>query len=131
MARRLALQVDLKEDAATKARAALNALADDLDPELLGDLRLLVTELVANSVRHSGASVGSVQIDVRTGNPEHVRAEVADPGSGFEAHVSEPDPTRPHGLGLYLLDSLADRWGVFEGGETRVWFEIQRGPASS
>ena len=126
MARRLALQIDLEDRAPTEARAALNALAGDLEPDLLSDLRLVITELVANSVRHSGVQTGTVEITVRTVRPSQVRAEVADPGPGFKAVVSAPDPTRSFGLGLYIVDKLSNRWGVRDDGPSRVWFELRR-----
>jgi hypothetical protein len=55
-----------------------------------------------------------------------VRVEVDDPGSGFEPRAPEPDPTKASGWGLYLVDELADRWGVGPGsrGGTRIWFEL-------
>ena len=40
-------------DAAAEARRAIAGLRADLDPPLMETLRLLVTELVTNSVRHT------------------------------------------------------------------------------
>src|SRR4051794_24472968 len=66
--------------AAAAARNALIALEGRVDSGLLGDVRLLVSELVTNSVRHSS---------VRSADPVHMtvsvsestlRVEVADPG---------------------------------------------------
>ena len=38
------------------------------------------------------------------------------------------DPTRPGGRGLFLVDTLSDRWGMTREGNrgTRVWFEMGR-----
>ena len=36
----------------------------------------------------------------------------------------DADKTKVGGWGLYLVDQLADRWGVNRGKLTRVWFEI-------
>ena len=38
----------------------------------------------------------------------------------------KPDPARASGWGLYLVDELADRWGMDRGkrGGTRIWFEL-------
>ena len=46
-------------DSAQAARRALSHLRRELHPELLQKLRLLVSELVTNSVRHSGIEPGS------------------------------------------------------------------------
>jgi anti-sigma regulatory factor (Ser/Thr protein kinase) len=93
------------------------------DPEVLFNLRLLVTELVGNSVRHAGLAAGdqiTVDFDV---DHSRVRVVVSDPGPGITALV----PVRPgtSGYGLFLVDALADRWGVEAGApESSVWFEI-------
>jgi anti-sigma regulatory factor (Ser/Thr protein kinase) len=93
------------------------------DPEVLFNLRLLVTELVGNSVRHAGLTAGdriTVDFDV---DHSRVRVVVSDPGPG----VTELEPVRPgtSGYGLFLVDALADRWGVEAGSpQSSVWFEI-------
>jgi hypothetical protein len=38
--------------------------------------------------------------------------------------VFEPPLHEPSGRGLYLLDQIADRWGVGNPGSNCVWFEI-------
>lgn len=126
MTGQLATDFELTANAPANARAWLGALADEIDEEVFSDLRLLVSELVANSVRHSGEAHGAITVSVRTDRPEHVSVEVRDPGSGFEFTVPVRDPSRPSGLGLYILDRLVDRWTVSEHGPTRVWFEINR-----
>jgi hypothetical protein len=53
-----------------------------------------------------------------------VRVEVADRGEGFEPVPRDADRSRPGGWGLYLVDQLADRWGVARDQMNRVWFEM-------
>jgi uncharacterized protein DUF2630/histidine kinase-like protein len=78
---------------------------------------LLLSELVSNSVAHSGLGASDdVRIDVRR-SPTGVRVEVEDDGAGFG--VSAVDADRPH-LGFRLIESVADRWGV-RTHPTRVW----------
>ena len=77
--------------AAGKARREIARLRADLDPPLLESVRLLVTELVTNSVRHAGA--GTVELAVLVG-AERVRVEIANPGSPFEPVLRE-DGSRP------------------------------------
>lgn len=86
------------------------------------DLRLLVSELVANSLRHAGLQQCD-WIDVRVSvSSERVRVEISDPGQGFESPLCR-DPTLTSGSGLWLLNALSSRWGVIRDRTTRVWFE--------
>jgi hypothetical protein len=32
--------------------------------------------------------------------------------------------TKPGGWGLYLVDRIADRWGIVSNRMNRVWFEV-------
>jgi anti-sigma regulatory factor (Ser/Thr protein kinase) len=113
--------------AAASARNALLALQGRVDDALLADVRLLVSELVTNSVRHSGVREHDrVRIHVQV-TPSTVRVEVADAGEGFEPKPRDADRTRPGGWGLYLVDELADRWGVARNDLTCVWFEMDHG----
>ena len=110
--------------APAEARRSLGAGLGRVDPDLLGKLRLLVSELVSNSVRHAGLqSDDLIRLSVWE-SAGRVRVEVTDPGGGFRPRVPDPDLLNPTGWGLYLVDRLADRWGVATNGETRVWFEV-------
>ena len=55
-----------------------------------------------------------------------LRVAVSDPGIGFEKRPGPPTPGDPSGWGLYLVEQLADRWGLNRDGVTEVWFEIDR-----
>jgi len=89
-------------------------------------LSLLISEVVTNSVRHSqGAAPDLIDVTVRVSD-EVVRAEITDPGTGFEPGPAEPKADRTGGWGLYLIDRLADRWGVCHEPHTQVWFELDR-----
>src|SRR4051812_39813467 len=120
-------QLDLMVDAApTAAREARHAVArgnlvpSGQEPTLL----LLVSELVSNSVRHAG---------LREDEHIHLRAHCADACTYVEvcdAGRSGRIPARrengealdPGGLGLVLVDEMADRWGVAcHEHETCVW----------
>ena len=110
-------------EAAAKARRELSKLRADIDPPLMETLRLLVTELVSNSVRH--AQSRTVVLKVLVGR-SMVLTEVSDEGPGFDP-ADTGQPGTESGWGLFLVERLADRWGVHQGGSsTRVWFELQR-----
>lgn len=116
-------------DAAAEARRAIANLRADLDPPLMETLRLLVTELVTNSVRHTDCD--SLTLRVAIGKAA-VLTEVVDQGPRFDAQaaleaeqVDDRDPNT--GWGLFLVQRLARDWGVKDdGGSKRVWFELGR-----
>src|SRR4051794_9454024 len=77
----------------------------------LDSARLLVSELVANSVRHSGAGPEDLVI-VRVGlSPAHVALEVEDAGRGGVIAPRAPDRDDGGGFGLQLVQTLSERWG--------------------
>ena len=115
-------------DAAADARRAIAQRRADLDPPLMETLRLLVTELVTNSVRHTDCD--SLTLRVAIGKSA-VLTEVADEGPGFDLEDIEIETAESHdpdgGWGLFLVERLAREWGVKEDhGSKRVWFELAR-----
>lgn len=128
LAPRLRLRIPRDAHAAATARRALARLEEGLTQDVLDTLRLLVTELVTNSVRHADAPGGSiVDLDIAVA-PGRLRVEVGDGGSGFDAVPRAPDQDRASGWGLHLVNELADRWGVRGTPATSVWFEIDLQP---
>jgi anti-sigma regulatory factor (Ser/Thr protein kinase) len=108
-----------------EARRELTArLRGGLPRSLVDDVLLLTTELVTNSVRHAPeAATGRIDVSVRY-RPSAIRVEVRDAGEGF-AHVpQQPGTLSEGGRGLFLVEALADRWGMGEGGSTTVWYEL-------
>jgi anti-sigma regulatory factor (Ser/Thr protein kinase) len=88
------------------------------------DVRLLVSELVTNSVRHAGTTEGDhVELDVRL-KGDTLLVQVGDAGDGFDPRPRQAEMTKAGGWGLYLVEKLSDRWGVARNHLTRVWFEI-------
>jgi anti-sigma regulatory factor (Ser/Thr protein kinase) len=126
MTREISVKFEAGPSAACAARNALLALEGRVAESLLNDIRLLVSELVTNSVRHSKVHPeDTVALDVAV-DDDSIRVEVADRGDGFEPAPRDPtDNGKVGGWGLYLVDRIADRWGVACNGLTRVWFEIE------
>jgi anti-sigma regulatory factor (Ser/Thr protein kinase) len=87
-----------------------------------GTLRLLVSELVTNSVRHVAGSDKPVVLRLLI-DDRRIRVEVRDGGAGFRPGKPEPRGTAG-GFGLFLVERMASRWGVDTGDGTRVWFEL-------
>lgn len=112
------------ESAATARRLAQVVVLRTwrLTPKLTEDAVLLVSELVGNAVRHTGARVFGLRMRRRTG---WIRVEVRDPSRGLPClmPVQELDVS---GRGLFLVDKLSDRWGVdlLPRGKT-TWFEMR------
>src|SRR5215210_158281 len=100
---------------------AAEAFADE---ELTDSLRLAVSEVVTNSILHGRAGDdGCVDLVLRV-DGSRLRLEVADGGPGFAPEPTRGRPDEPGGWGLYVVDSLADRWGVDASAGTCVWLEM-------
>ena len=95
------------------AQGTLECRVDDLD--------LLVSEVVTNAVLHGGGA--SVEVTV-SDHGSAVRVGVVD-SNPDQPVVGNPDPQRPNGRGMLLVDRIATRWGtdVLPGKTKRVWFE--------
>jgi integral membrane sensor domain MASE1/anti-sigma regulatory factor (Ser/Thr protein kinase) len=123
---RIDLRLEPDINSVPVARSALAQLEHHMSPKRFDDLRLLVTELVSNSIRHGDRDrLTGVDLSVQI-HPDRVRVEVADDGGGFEhaprSHESDP----ASGWGLYLVEQVADRWGLDHAAGSRVWFELDR-----
>jgi anti-sigma regulatory factor (Ser/Thr protein kinase) len=126
---RIERRLAVTPEAAAEARHALSAI--DLTDGRERDVRLLVSELVTNAVRHANLAPGDVIRLVIDLEDSVLRVEVHDPGGGFVPRAPAPDPARPSGWGLYLVEELADRWGVDSDERTLVWFEVDRPAAAA
>ena len=116
-------EVRPRRGAAAEARRVLERWNDLLPPEKLEDVRLLVSELVTNPVVHARLSPEEpITVTVRGGL---ARGEVRDQGPSFEPPQEPvPKPDLAGGWGLYMVDNVADRWGVAHTSSKSVWFEI-------
>ncbi|MFJ1717337.1 ATP-binding protein [Streptomyces sp. NPDC088260] len=90
---------------------------ESLRPEII----LVVSVLVTNSVVH-----GRGQVGLRIGwSDDRVRIEVTDenPAPARLRHATDDDSS---GRGLYIVDVLAQNWGVGNGGRT-TWCVLAAG----
>ena len=117
-------------NAAREARQAIAAHSAALPPSVQDDLSLLVTELVTNAVLHGGAA-GDRPVEMeflQVGSK--IRVEVLDPGRDFEPPARTRNGDSNGGWGLFLVDRIAERWGVCPApAGTCVWFEVGAGAA--
>ena len=97
------------------AREAVGRLEGYADPVARADVRLLVSELVTNAIRHADLRPSDEITLVAEERQGAIRVEVGNRGTGFDVAPSGPAPGQASGFGLYLVDRLAGRWGSTHG----------------
>ena len=125
-------RLTLDEGAPRAARHAVtDCVADQVTPAVLADAKLLISELVSNSVRHSAATGQAVVVRVGV-ERTLLRLEVEDSGCSGEIAPRAPDLSNGGGLGLQLVHELSERWAIERtaGGGTRIWAYLRRAPQS-
>ena len=117
-------ELEPKPTSASEARRLLRSLG--LGPSVCKRSELLVTELVANALRHGGLDERDrIELDVRSSPSGRLHVEVLDPGNGFDPEAVRPNGDPEGGWGLRLLERLSDDWGVDRRRDrTCVWFEV-------
>lgn len=109
------LTLDTTEEAPRISREKLSEIRSEVEPRY-DDLALVISELVSNSVRHSGQATVSISVKTKANG---VRLEVRDRGPGFD-----PDQPDGDGMGLKIVSGVADAWGIENDGDCTVWVEI-------
>ena len=85
----------------------------------------MVAELVNNAIVHGGVGEDDRVVLHVAAAADALRVEVSNPGTAFEVRAPTPRD-EPGGFGLVIVDRIASRWGVDDGGDTCVWFELER-----
>ena len=108
------------------ARHAAESVKGVLGSHVCERVCLLVSELVTNAVVHRARGAGNaVRLRVWT-SATTVKASVTGGGTGFRRpRLPTPGDAAAGGWGLFLVDRMADRWGV-RSRSSEVWFEIDR-----
>jgi anti-sigma regulatory factor (Ser/Thr protein kinase) len=122
----LLLALDVRSPAA--ARHVIDGLADGMPAEVVERFRIVASELVTNALRHGTVSdrvrmVGSVDRD-------GVRLQVLAWDPRLATLEARPDEAGLSRWGLFLIDRMADRWGVTRNGEPMVWCEFDTEPVA-
>jgi serine/threonine-protein kinase RsbW len=122
-AQSIRLTIPAKAEYITLGRLALTAIArlqpQSMSQEVLGDLKLALTEACTNSVRHAyGDSGGLVEI-VYELHSDRLVVEVSDRGGGFEpprerGRTLDGEELSEGGLGIAIIDALADELEIAE-----------------
>ena len=120
----LELTLPAEPGSVAMARARVcEAIAPQFTDGEVDTLRLLVSEVVTNAVRHGGSTR---PVELHASWNSEVRIEVSDHGEGFTPEPRAGALDEPGGFGLLLVGRLADRWGVETEGGTTVWFVLRR-----
>jgi serine/threonine-protein kinase RsbW len=117
------LTIPAKPEYITLGRLALTGIArlrpEPLRQEVLGDLKLALTEACTNSVRHAYAGgEGMVEILYELHDDKLV-IEVVDEGGGFEppavpSSALVDEELSEGGLGIAIIEALADEFEIRE-----------------
>jgi serine/threonine-protein kinase RsbW len=118
------LTIPAKAEYITLSRLALTGIVrmhrQPLSDEVLGDLKLALTEACTNSVRHAyGDGQGSVQIHYEL-HHDRLVVEVTDEGEGFDppatpsAALNGESITEEGGLGIAIIEAVADELEIRE-----------------
>ena len=119
----LSLDVPCAAEAPAVVRAAL--AEQEKHGWIIGDAMLVASELVTNAVLHSGCGAEHVLHITATVRGGTVMICVEDPGlSAGTATPLELSEFSDGGVGLLIVDHLADRWGAERDGGYRVWAEL-------
>ncbi|MGH2591013.1 MAG: ATP-binding protein [Actinomycetota bacterium] len=97
-----------------------------MPPGRIDDFVLIVSEVVANAVRHAPpVADGSIGLRFET-DDGILRGVVTDGGRWFDpdAREVEDDESGLH-LGLKIIGELSSRWGIALDGVKTVWFEVE------
>jgi serine/threonine-protein kinase RsbW len=120
------LTIPAKPEYITLSRLALTGIArlgdEPFSLELLGDLKLALTEACTNSVRHAysgGEGVVEILYELHS---DHLVVEVSDRGDGFAPPERPVDPLAADelsegGLGIAIIEALADEFEISERAE--------------
>ncbi|MGZ4595771.1 MAG: ATP-binding SpoIIE family protein phosphatase [Actinomycetes bacterium] len=113
--------------AAAQARREVRQLCTPGVPdEILDDLILIVSELVANAACDGASSQVELHVDL---GPDSVRLGVSDTKAGRPV-LSRVDAHETNGRGLMLVETLASSWGVEERPPGKqVWARLSWRPA--
>jgi anti-sigma regulatory factor (Ser/Thr protein kinase) len=127
--RHLELRVRPKPEEVSAVRQELGSLR--LPAVMLDDATLLVSELLANSIKHAGLRPNEKVRVTAEWSGERLRVTVRDRPAGSPppplAGFVRPPSGAESGWGLYLVDRMASRWGTLEADEgAGYWFELRR-----
>jgi anti-sigma regulatory factor (Ser/Thr protein kinase) len=124
------LMLDVEAPACARSLVA-SCLRDRVAQSALESAQLLMSELVSNSLKHSGSGGDEVVVSVEL-TADWLRVGVLDSGADSVIPVRPADNEMGAGFGVTLVRMLSERWGVehLAGGGTQVWAQLPRARAT-
>ncbi len=121
----LVLPADPRAPSAARTLLGL-CIGPQLDARVLSDAQLLLSELVTNSLVHTGIGDDEcIVVRIRL-DDDALQLEVRNPGVTGTIASNGGDLVRGRGFGLDLVSLLSTEWGVRRDGHTAVWAELSR-----
>lgn len=122
---RVTVVLPFDDTAPAIARRFVHDHRDDLDPTLVAEAQLLVSEIVTNALRYGRPEITLAFSRWRPG----MGIAVSDTGAELPVMPTGelPPPGNVHGRGLHIVNALATRWGVDTRTEPEgktVWFQL-------
>ena len=107
------------------AREAVTEFRGQLDEPTYNDLRLVVSELVADAVRGEADGTHDLSVMIEVGD-SRTWASVSDGVGAFKLKPRRPE-LGESGWGLHLARVLARRWGSrHDATRCSIWIEMER-----
>jgi serine/threonine-protein kinase RsbW len=113
----VSLSIPARAEYIVLCRLALTGLARSraLEPEVLADLKLALTEACSNSIRHAydEGRIGTVKVRYQLA-ADRLSVEVVDEGIGFDpdAAMTEEGELDEGGLGIAIIRALVDELSI-------------------
>jgi serine/threonine-protein kinase RsbW len=113
----VSLVIPAKAEYIALGRLALTGLLRPraVEPEVIADVKLALTEACSNSIRHAYADGREGEVEIRYELEDgSLVVEVSDAGGGFDPALLEPGPGAldEGGLGIAIIRALADEMSV-------------------
>jgi histidine kinase-like protein len=118
----LSIELPVRPESARKARKLVTAFRDRLNEPTYNDLRLIVSELVADAVR-AEADGHRIRIRVEVAG-NRILATVQEGVLAYRLKARHSQPGEP-GWGVHIARTLGQRWGTrIETDRGTVWVEM-------
>ncbi|MET8577683.1 SpoIIE family protein phosphatase [Streptomyces sp. NPDC005012] len=120
-----------KPDRIADAREELRQLLHDWrDPDQVDSAVLLTSEMLANVLMHTDHDATLLARVTGTAGARRLRVEVTDASDSLP-HRRDPGELASSGRGLFLIEILANTWGVDPRGSGKtIWFELHEPPGT-
>lgn len=126
MSHTVRLPYDVASAATARRHVAADMTAQEIGPRLVDDVALVISELVANSVRHARPlPTGDLEVSWDV-HGDAIELAVTDGGGEVPPAPRVVGPDDVSGRGLTIVARLADNWGVQDTPTgTTVWAVVR------